>query len=63
MPARRRWAAMKEQARALLCLMLAEMEDYRDERSEVWQESERGEAFEETIAQVQEACGYVEAIM
>jgi hypothetical protein len=34
--------------------MLDEMEAYRDERSDTWQESERGEAFQERLDAVTE---------
>jgi hypothetical protein len=62
MPGVPRWKAMREAALALLCAMLAEMESYRDERSEDWQEGERGEAFEEALDQVREACDCLAAV-
>jgi hypothetical protein len=31
------------------------MEDYRDERSEEWQEGEKGEAFQQALERVAEA--------
>jgi hypothetical protein len=48
-PPERRWKALQEQARTALQTMIEEMEAYRDERSETWQESERGESFQERI--------------
>jgi histidinol dehydrogenase len=48
-PPERRWKALQEQARNALQTMIEEMEAYRDERSETWQESERGESFQERI--------------
>ncbi len=48
-PPERRWKALHEQARNALQTMLDEMEAYQDERSEAWQESERGESFQERI--------------
>ncbi len=48
-PPERRWKALHEQARNALQTMLDEMEAYQDERSETWQESERGESFQERI--------------
>ncbi len=48
-PPERRWKALQEQARNALQTMLDEMEAYRDERSETWHESERGESFQERI--------------
>jgi hypothetical protein len=48
-PPERRWKALHDQARKALQTMLDEMEAYRDERSEAWQETERGEAFQERL--------------
>ncbi len=48
-PPERRWKALQEQARTALQTMIEEMEAYRDERSETWQDSERGESFQERI--------------
>ncbi len=62
MPGTARWRAMKEAALALLDAMIAEMEGYRDERSQEWQEGERGAAFDEAVSQVREACDCVAAI-
>ncbi len=53
-PPERRWKALQEQARTALQTMLDEMEAYRDERSDTWQESERGEAFQERLDAVTE---------
>jgi hypothetical protein len=39
---------MLEEAGALLAMVLDERETYHDERSEAWQESDKGEAFVET---------------
>ena len=54
-PGQARWARMTEHAVGLLGAMEAEMQDYYDQRSDAWQESERGESFLERIAAVQEA--------
>jgi hypothetical protein len=62
MPSLSRWKALKEQAQAILQTMLEEMEAYRDERSEQWQESDKGAAFEEMIDQVDTARNSVEEI-
>ncbi len=48
-PPERRWKALQDQARTALQTMLDEMEGYQDERSDAWQESERGEAFQERV--------------
>ncbi len=48
-PPERRWKALQDQARTALQTILDEMEAYRDERSETWHDSERGEAFQERL--------------
>ena len=61
-PGRRRWAALCAQALSLVELAGREMEVYYDQRSEAWQESERGEAFGEvmeSVAQIAEALSEV----
>ena len=62
MPSLPRWKAQREQAQALLQTMLDEMEAYRDERTEQWQESEKAEAFQELIDQTDAARAAVEEI-
>ena len=49
LPGAKRWQAMQEQARALLQTMAEEMQTYFEERSEKWQEGEKGEAMQERI--------------
>lgn len=49
LPGDKRWSAMQEQARALLQTMQEEMQAYYDERSEQWQESDKGEAMQERL--------------
>ncbi len=48
-PPERRWKALQDQARTALQTILDEMTTYQDERSETWQDSERGEAFQERL--------------
>ncbi len=48
-PPERRWKVLHEQGRNALQTMLDEMEAYRDERSDTWQESERGASFQERM--------------
>jgi hypothetical protein len=62
MPGTARWKAMTQAALSLLETMLAEMETYRDERSEEWRDGEKGMAFDEAVDQVREAEGCVAAI-
>lgn len=49
LPGERRWQALLEHAHAALVCAHEEMQAYYDERSEVWQESQRGEALLERI--------------
>lgn len=53
-PGARRWEALLHQAQAVVEATADEMQDYYDERSEKWQEDERGEAFMERLEAVQE---------
>ena len=62
MPSLPRWKAQREQAQAILQAMQEEMEAYRDERSEQWQGSEKGAAFQDIINQVDAARANVEEI-
>lgn len=50
-----RWRASVEAARALLDQTLAEMEEYFEDRSESWQEGERGDEHQERIAAMEVA--------
>ena len=64
-PGRRRWAALCGQALSLVEQMGQEMEAYYDQRSDAWQESERGEAFGEvmeSVAQIAEALSEVRSL-
>jgi len=49
LPGAPRWKATFRSARVLLETAQAEMQDYFDERSEVWQEGERGQRFAEKL--------------
>lgn len=49
MPGTARWAALVETARAAIGTACEEMRAYYDDRSEEWQEGERGEAMQERI--------------
>ena len=62
MPGTRRWAAMSEQARHLLEAIQEEMQGYYEQRSERWQESERGERLAERLQTLQEAITAVEEL-
>ncbi len=45
----RRWETMRKQALSILEQVACEMEAYHDQRSEAWQDSQRGEAFTEMM--------------
>ncbi len=53
-PPERRWKALQDHARKALQTMHEEMEAYQGERSEEWQDSERGEAFQTRLDTVTE---------
>jgi len=53
LPGWTRWNASFTAAHALVANSLHEMQEYFDDRSEGWQESERGEDHQEKIASVE----------
>ena len=55
LPGWTRWNASFTAAHALIAESLSEMQSYFDDRSETWQESERGEEHQEHIASVEAA--------
>jgi hypothetical protein len=62
MPSQARWKALQQQAQIALETLQAEMEDYRDERSDQWQEGEKGEAFQDTLNRIAEALQAIQDI-
>jgi len=52
-PATKRWDAMLTRAIAILTTRRDEMQEYHDDRTTQWQESERGEAFQERITELE----------
>ena len=54
MPGWPRWNASLNTARELVERTVEEMQEYFDERSEEWQEGEKGPEFQERIDEVQE---------
>ena len=50
----RRWAALTIQARGIMEGVAEEMVAYEKERSEAWQNSERGEFFHENVETLEE---------
>jgi len=55
MPGWARWKGALQMARTLVEETLGEMQDYYGDRSQSWQESERGEEHEERMASVEAA--------
>jgi hypothetical protein len=53
MPGTIRWNAMFRYVAQMLCTAQAEMTDYFDDRSEAWQQSDRGAAHQERLAAVE----------
>lgn len=53
MPGWARWNASFQAAHALLADTLGEMQDYYEDRSESWQESDRGDEHQEKITSVE----------
>jgi len=54
MPGTARWRAATRMAHNLLTTICDEMQAYADDRSESWQESERGDLFSERLAGIEE---------
>ena len=54
MPSAVRWNALLDQAESLLQTLADEMSSYWDDRSEAWQESDRGEEMQQKIATAEE---------
>ena len=48
----RRWKSNRQQALGLLEQVNSEMENYHNQRSDAWQDSDRGEAFVEMMESV-----------
>ena len=46
-PGEARWKKMLDEAGALLALVVEERGDYYEDRSDEWQESDKGDAFQE----------------
>ena len=63
LPGWTRWNASFTAAHALIADSLGEMQSYFNDRSETWQESERGEEHQEHIASVEAALDAVDALM
>jgi len=62
MPSTARWRSLREQAVCALQTIQSEMQDYLDDRSEAWLESDRGVAFQEAADMVDEAASTVQGL-
>jgi hypothetical protein len=62
MPGHRRWQTLIRAASQFLETVQEEMEDYYEQRSESWRESERGEAFLERLQTIQETQAAIEEL-
>jgi hypothetical protein len=63
MPGTPRWNAALTSAHQLVACVCEEMQDYYGDRSEAWQESERGEAFEERRGEIEEMLSQMEPLL
>ena len=63
LPGTARWRALIAQAQVLLLTVQREMGEYAAARSERWQESARGEEFQERLQRVEEAAQGVEELL
>lgn len=54
LPGQARWTAALASAQALVVQVSTEMHGYYDERTETWQESERGTQFQERLDAIDE---------
>ena len=62
MPGQARWLALLIQAQWCLTQMANEMQQYYEARSEAWQESDKGTAFEERLDAMQEALAMLQEL-
>ena len=58
-----RWNAGLAMAQALVAMVHQEMTDYAQQRSQRWQEGERGAEFSERLEAVEELCSQFEQIL
>jgi hypothetical protein len=62
MPGSSRWTKMLEEAGALLYMVVDEREAYHDDRTDEWQESDRGEAFVDSTDAIRAIAEALEAL-
>ena len=63
MPGAARWKAALSQAALLLAQVKDEMDCYWQDRSETWQEGERGELMSEQMEALERIAGEIEEVM
>lgn len=63
LPGSARWTAAITMAIGLLSATASEMSHYHDERSERWQESERGEEFTERLDEITQIYEQLETLL
>ena len=63
LPGHARWQGLLRQAQLLLETVQEEMQAYHDQRSETWQESERGENFRERLEAVTAVQSAIEEVL
>ena len=61
-PGRGRWKAMVKAASVLLNCAASEMQDYFEQHSEAWQDSQAGESLTEMLESMQEALASLDDI-
>jgi hypothetical protein len=62
MPGTARWRALQSQALAALSTVHDEMQEYFDDRSAAWQESERGEEFSARLDAIHDVVSSLEEL-
>ena len=62
MPGRRKWKSILSQANYLIQCVASETEAYYEQRSEKWQDSDKGEEFVELLESIQTALSALEDI-
>lgn len=63
LPGWRRWNAVAQQVAQLLKTAVEEMEAYADERSEAWEDSDRGGDFRERLEMWEQALASTEELL
>ena len=62
MPGRGRWTAALNWASQYVAIVAQEMQAYHDDRTERWQESERGERFFESLGQIEQLAELIDEV-